>query len=148
MKNAPLLSRRAFLQRSSLFATATGLGRLGILNACAQSAPDYKALVCIFLMGGNDGHNLIVPLNGPENATYRSIRGSLALPDNNTQVLPVTARNGTPYGLNSGLASIHPLWSQGKLAVVANMGMLVRPTTRAQYIDASVGLSLTQFHAG
>ncbi|MBX7122121.1 MAG: DUF1501 domain-containing protein [Opitutaceae bacterium] len=145
MKNAPLLSRRAFLQRSSLFATATGLGRLGILNACAQSAPDYKALVCIFLMGGNDGHNLIVPLNGPENATYRSIRGSLALPDNNTQVLPVTARNGTPYGLNSGLASIHPLWSQGKLAVVANMGMLVRPTTRAQYIEASVGLPSNLF---
>lgn len=145
MKHVSKLSRRAFLQRSGLFATATGLGRLGVLNAWAQSAPDYKALVCIFLMGGNDGHNMIVPMNGPESTAYRSIRGSLSIPDGNTQVLPVTARNGVPYGLNSGLASVHPLWSQGKLAVVANMGMLVRPTTRSQYINASVGLPSNLF---
>lgn len=116
-----------------------------MLNALAQSAPDYKALVCIFLMGGNDGHNVIVPLNGPDHAAFRAVRGSLALPDGNTQLLPVTARNGMPYGLNSGLAAIHPLWAQEKLAVVANLGMLVRPTTRAQYLNATVGLPSNLF---
>lgn len=116
-----------------------------MLNALAQSAPDYKALVCIFLMGGNDGHNVIVPLNGPDHAAFRAVRGSLALPDGNTQLLPVTARNGMPYGLNSGLAAIHPLWAQEKLAVVANLGMLVRPTTRTQYLNATVGLPSNLF---
>src|SRR6266700_7425937 len=132
MKHPYVFTRRSFLQKTSLLATATGLGRLGLINAHAQSTtPDYKALVCVFMLGGNDGHNMVVPLSGPELTTYRTVRGSLALPDGNTQVLPVTALNGTPYGLNGGLASIHPLWAQGKLAVTANVGMLVRPTTRA-----------------
>lgn len=139
------LSRRAFLRRSTLLATATGLGGLGMLNAYAQSAPDYKALVCIFLMGGNDGHNLIVPLNGPDHTAFRAVRGSLALPDGNTQLLPVTTRSGIPYGLNSGLQAIHPLWAEGKLAAIANLGMLVRPTTRAQYLNATVGLPSNLF---
>ena len=143
------ISRRRFLQKTSLLATATGLGSLGRITAHAQVAPsspsDYKALVCIFLLGGNDGHNMMVPLAGPELAAYRAARGSLALPDGNTQVLAVNARNGTPYGLNGGLAAIHPLWAQGKLAAVANVGMLVRPTTRAQYLGATVGLPTNLF---
>lgn len=140
------LSRRGFLQKASLFAAATGLGRLGSLTAHAQTAPaDYKALVCVFLMGGNDGHNMIVPLAGPELTNYRAARGSLALPDGNTAVLPVTALNGTPYGLNGGLAALHPLWAQGRMAAVANVGVLVRPTTRAQYLGATVGLPTNLF---
>ena len=127
-----------------MLATATGLGRIGVLNARAQSVPsspsDYKALVCVFMLGGNDGHNMLVPLAGAALANYKNARGSLALPDQNTPVLGVSAKNGTPYGLNGGLASLHPLWAQGKLAAVANVGMLVRPTTRAQYLGATVGL--------
>ncbi|WP_414662971.1 DUF1501 domain-containing protein [Horticoccus sp. 23ND18S-11] len=146
MNHPPLLSRRGFLQKTGLLAAATGLGRLGSINAHAQTAPaDYKALVCVFMLGGNDGHNMIVPLAGPELTNYRNARGSLALPDGNTQVLPVSALNGTPYGLNGGLASIHPLWAQGKLAVMANVGMLVRPTTRAQYQGSTVGLPTNLF---
>ncbi|HRE82779.1 MAG TPA: DUF1501 domain-containing protein [Opitutaceae bacterium] len=145
MPSVSPLSRRAFLRRSTLLATSTGLGSLGLLNAYAQSAPDYRALVCIFLMGGNDGHNLIVPLNGADHTAFRSVRGSLALPDGNTQLLPVTTRSGVPYGLNSGLQAIHPLWATGKLAAIANLGMLVRPTTRAQYQNATVGLPSNLF---
>lgn len=149
MKHHHFISRRSFLQKTSLLATATGLGRLGLINAHAQTAPsspsDYKALVCVFMLGGNDGHNMVVPLSGSALATYRAVRGSLALPDGNTSVLPVTALDGTPYGLNGGLASIHPLWAQGKLAVMANVGMLVRPTTRAQYQGATVGLPTNLF---
>ncbi|MBL9186435.1 MAG: DUF1501 domain-containing protein [Opitutaceae bacterium] len=148
MKQPHALSRRAFLRHSTLLATAgaTGLSRLGQINAYAQAAaPDYKALVCVFLLGGNDGHNLIVPLNGPQNAAFRAARGSLALPDQTAQLLAISARDGTPYGLNSGLAALHPLWAQGRLAAIANVGLLVRPTTRAQYLAASVGLPSNLF---
>jgi len=146
MKSSSIYSRRRFLQKTSLLATATGLGRLGLINAHAQSAaPDYKALVCVFMLGGNDGHNMVVPLSGSAVTSYRAVRGTLALPDGNTPVLPVTARDGAAYGLNGGLASIHPLWAQGKLAVMANVGMLVRPTTRSQYQGATVGLPTNLF---
>ena len=149
MQHASFISRRNFLQKTALLATATGLGRVGLLNAHAQTAPssstDYKALICVFMLGGNDGHNMIVPLSGPALTSYKNARGSLALPDGNTQVLAVSAKNGTPYGLNGGLASLHPLWAQGKLAAVANLGMLVKPTTRAQYLGATVGLPTNLF---
>ena len=149
MPHRHFISRRNFLQKTGVLATATGLGRLGLINAHAQTAPsspsDYKALVCVFMLGGNDGHNMLVPLNGSALTAYRAARGSLALPDGNTPVLPVTALNGTPYGLNGGLAAIHPLWAQGKLAAVANLGMLVRPTSRAQYQGATVGLPTNLF---
>src|SRR5262245_7022036 len=119
MHRSHTITRRDFLRRSGLLATATGLGRLGLINAHAQTAaPDYKVLVCVFLLGGNDAHNMGVQLNGPEYAAFKSVRGSLALPDGNTQLLQVSARDGRPYGLNSGLAAIHPSWAQGKLAVM------------------------------
>ena len=122
------------------------LSRLGRLNALAQNAPpDYKALVCIFLSGGNDGHNTLVPLSQSEYNTYRAVRGTMALPDNNGPLLPVSTPNGTPYGLNPGLDAIHPLWAQGKLAFLANTGMLVKPTTRAQFLAKSVPLPTNLF---
>lgn len=148
MQHRSFISRRRFLQKTTLLAATAGLGRIGLLNARAQSLPssnDYKALVCVFMLGGNDGHNMIVPLSGSALTAYQNARGNLALPDTNTQVLPVSAKNGTPYGLNSSLTALHPLWAQGKLAAIANMGMLVKPTTRAQYLGATVGLPSNLF---
>jgi uncharacterized protein (DUF1501 family) len=126
-------SRRNFLRASGAFATAAGISRFGMMNAFAQGAPNYKALVCVFMFGGNDSHNMVVPQTQAQFNAYKAARGSLALPDTNTKLLPVSALNGTPYALNDGLASIHPLWAQQKLAAVANVGMLVQPTTRSQY---------------
>jgi uncharacterized protein (DUF1501 family) len=116
------------------------------LTATAAAAPlqaqtaDYKALVCIFLMGGNDGHNLVVPMAPAAYAAYKAIRGPLALPDGSASLIPVATPDGTPYGLNSGLTTIAPLWSQQRLAVVANVGTLVGPVTRAQVLAASAPL--------
>src|SRR5689334_4355625 len=77
------------------------LARLGGINALAQSSPpDYKALVCVFLAGGNDGHNTVVPLTQSEFNAYKAARGSLALPDSNGKLLSIQTPNGTPYGLN------------------------------------------------
>src|SRR4051812_846890 len=125
------------------------LSRFGWMNALAQTAPgastDYKALVCIFLTGGNDGHNTIVPLSASANADYRAARGGLALPDNNGGLLAVNTPDGTPYGLNPGLAALHPLWAQGKLAALANVGMLVQPVSRAQYLASATPVPTNLF---
>ncbi len=122
------------------------LARLGRINALAQNAPpDYKALVCIFLSGGNDGHNTLVPLTQSEFNAYSTIRGSVALPDNNGPLLSVVTPEGVPYGLNPGLAAIHPLWAQGRLAMLANTGMLVQPVSRQQFLANTVPVPTNLF---
>jgi len=138
-------SRRTFLRSAGSLATVAGLSRFGLMNALAQSAPDYKALVCVFMFGGNDSHNMLVPQSQAAYNSYVQIRGSLALPDQNAKLLPVTAANGTPYALNDGLTAIQPLWAQQKLAAVANVGMLVGPTTRAQYLAGTTTVPTNLF---
>jgi uncharacterized protein (DUF1501 family) len=128
------------LQASALLGTA-GLAR----TAVGQAATPYKALVCIFMLGGNDGHNTVVPLGEAAFAAYRATRAGLALPNGNAQLTAVSTPAGVPYGLNSGLDAIAPLWAQRQLAVVANVGMLARPTTRAQYLAQSVPLPSNLF---
>ncbi len=136
-------NRRQFL--SGLGASAL-LARFGWMNALAQTSyPDYKALVCIFLAGGNDSHNTVVPLTQSQFNAYKAARGSLALPDGNGPIHQVVTTDGTPYGLNNGLGAIHPLWAQGKLAVLANVGMLVQPVTRTQFLANSVPLPTNLF---
>lgn len=138
-------TRRNFLRFGGAFATAAGFSRFGAMNAHAQGAPDYKALVCVFLLGGNDSHNMVVPQTQAAFNAYKAIRGSLALPDGNAKLLQVSARNGTPYALNDGLTSVFPLWAQQKLAAVANVGMLVQPTTRPQYLAGTASVPTNLF---
>ena len=127
-------TRRGFLRDASALLGAAAFGA----SAQAQSSNNYKALVCIFMFGGNDGHNTVVPLSGAAYNAYKTLRGGLALPGNDATLLPVNTPTGVPYGLNSGLSAVAPLWAQGKLAVMANVGMLARPLTRASYLDGSV----------
>ncbi|GDY22581.1 hypothetical protein LBMAG56_39280 [Verrucomicrobiota bacterium] len=137
------ISRRRWL--SGVGATSL-LTRFSWMNAFAQTTtPDYKALVCVFLAGGNDGHNTVVPLGQTQFNAYRAARGGIALPDNNGALLQVATPDGTPYGLNPGLAAIHPLWAQGKLAVLANAGMLVQPVTRTQFLANAVPVPTNLF---
>lgn len=146
MKRPLTTSRRGFLRLATgALAPLAGFSRFGMMNAYAQQASDYKAMVCVFLFGGSDGHNTVIPRSQAQYDAYKSIRGNLALPDGNTQVLDVTAANGAPYGLNSGLQAIHPFWAQQKLAVVANTGIIVQPTTRAAYLGSSVPVPTNLF---
>lgn len=131
-------SRRRFLRAGAGAAALAGLQRLALVDAHAQAAGGYKALVCVFLYGGNDGHNMLVPQGTAAYAAYRAARGALALPDTNTQLLSIGTRAGVPYALNGGLSAIHPLWGQGRLAAVANVGPLMKPTTKAQYRAGTV----------
>ncbi len=126
--------------------SAALIAKLGRMNAFAQSAPpDYKALICIFLAGGNDGHNTIIPLTQSQLTVYQKARGTLSLPDSNGPILPVSAADGTPYALNPGLASLQPLWAQGKFGIMANVGMLVQPLVRAQYLQKAVKVPTNLF---
>ena len=137
------ITRRQLL--SGLGGTAL-LSFLGKANAFAQNTPpDYKALVCLLLSGGNDSHNMVVPLTQSELNAYKSARGSLALPDSNGALLPIVTPENVPFGLNPGLAAIYPLWATGQLAILANTGMLVQPVSRPQFLASSVPLPTNLF---
>ena len=122
---------------------ATSFSRLGLINAMAQATPDYKALVCVFMFGGNDANNLIVPMDTAGYTNYAKIRAGLALPQN--QLLSVTPPSiGTPFGFHPKFVELQQLFTSKKLALLANVGTLVQPTTRAQYTQrqATVPMNL------
>ena len=135
-------SRRDFLRDigcGALTATAivTGARDLMVMNAlAAASTPaDYKALVCIFLFGGNDANNTVVPVDGY--ADYAATRGALTIPK--AQLLAVSVPSeGATFGLHPSLTRLHGLWQAGRVAVVTNVGPLVAPTTRAEYLGKTV----------
>ena len=127
------IQRRSFLRYAALAAagSATGIGPFGALNAFAQSTTSgYKALVCIFLAGGNDGNNMLIPFDTAGYAKYASLRGPLGLPQNTLLQLA-----GAPnFALNPNLPEIHGLFNSSNVALVSNDVTLVAPTTRAQYL--------------
>jgi uncharacterized protein (DUF1501 family) len=130
------MKRRAFIQHAGALMGTTALGQLGAFAAHAAAASDYKALVCIFLYGGNDTNNMIVPLDSAGYANYAQTRSYLALPQ--AQLLPLAAASGAPqYGLHPALPGLQSLWAAGQLAVVANVGTLVQPLTKAEYLSTS-----------
>lgn len=109
------------------------------LLANAQANSDYKALVCINLVGGNDGYNTLIP-TGNSYAAYESIRKDIALPKAN--LLPLNALNSDiePCALHPVLVQTQQLFHEGRLAIMANLGNLVEPVTRASYLDRRVEL--------
>ncbi len=129
------LHRRHFLQRAGslglLSALSAGLPRLE-----AQSADDYKALVCVFLFGGNDGNNMIIPADSSGYAEYNAVRGSSSGINIAQSALHlIQPRNSTRvFGLHPALDRLHPLFASGQLAILANAGPLNRPTTKADYL--------------
>lgn len=146
-------SRRAFLQRASALGLAgaaapwaLNLAALG--EAAAAVASDYKALVCVFLYGGNDHANTLVPYSATQHEQYRAMRPLLAYPRAALaptlldSTVPARDRDGVPvdFALAPELAPLLPLWRQGALATLLNIGPLVQPTTKAQYTARSVPL--------
>ncbi len=128
-----LTQLRATAAAASLSSAPLGPARAGAVPA------DYRALVCVFLNGGNDASNLIVP-TGSGYAAYATARSVLALPQANILPLNPKTSDGRTFGLHPSLATVHNLFSSGKAAVLANVGTLVEPTTRAQYQAGTVKL--------
>ena len=125
------LNRRSFIKYASLAAAGntTALRPFGALNALAQSTTGYKALVCVFLFGGNDANNTLVPFDTAGYNNYATIRGPLAIPQ--SQLLQLSAMPN--FALNPNLPDIQTLFDSGNAAFVANVGTLIEPTTKAQF---------------
>jgi uncharacterized protein (DUF1501 family) len=138
-------TRRAFLRRAGHLAIAGtampfALNLAAIGDAAALGAPsgDYKALVCVFLFGGNDYANTLVNFDTASYAKYSTIRGAIALPSDAalalTELRPTAALpDGRKYALNPKMTKLAALFDGGKMAVQLNVGPLVKPLTRAQY---------------
>jgi uncharacterized protein (DUF1501 family) len=141
------LSRRRFIGRACAAVGATGmlsaLAQLRMIGAlAADAAPsDYKALVCLFLYGGNDSNNLLVPVDNANYQLYATDRTVLALAQ--SSLLPITPKtysDGRQWGLHPSLVEVQGLFGQGNLALLANTGTLVQPVTLAQYNSGAVAL--------
>jgi uncharacterized protein (DUF1501 family) len=141
MKRRDFLKHSACATLGTLTAGATLFDLQKVMAATnANSLPtDYKALVCIFLYGGNDGENTVIP-RGASYSSYAAQRTNLAVPLN--QILPINplTSDGREFGLHPQFAEMQTLFEQGKMAVLANVGPLVVPTSKAQYEAQTVPL--------
>lgn len=139
-----MLSRRNFIQAGAATVGTLALRPFGLLPAMAQSSANYRALVCVFLFGGNDSNNTVIPMDDASFQAYTSIRGSLAL--SSTDLTPtVYSASNAPFAFHGKLAEVASMFSSKELAVVANTGSLVQPLTRAQYQDAQAPVPLNLF---
>ncbi len=140
--------RRDFL-RTALCATASSaafgsmLGKLSLAHAATPKAlagTDYRALVFVYLSGGNDAFNMLVPRDAAHHATYAAARGPLALArDSLLPINPLVApSDGASYGLHPRMAGLQQLFEAGRAAIVSNVGPLLYPITKAQYQTETV----------
>jgi uncharacterized protein (DUF1501 family) len=151
--------RRKFIQQTLRAAlggvsACSALGQMRLLQAAARtlySFTDYKALVCVYLYGGNDSFNSIVPISGPARSAYDVTRptgaGQVGLDaaSLNSLTHPTGSNPGSPgdgslYGLHASMPELAALFNSGQAAIVANVGTLVRPTTQAQYLAGTAAL--------
>jgi uncharacterized protein (DUF1501 family) len=138
------MKRRSFLFHAGALAGSAAFGQLANITARATTPDDYKALICIFLVGGNDTNNMLVPVDSTGYANYAKVRGDLALPQ--AQLLPLAESGGVlRYGFHPALPGLQSQWTAGNLAVVANVGTLVQPLTKAQYLSTATQKPATLF---
>lgn len=139
-----MITRRGFVRAGAATVGSLALRPFGLLPALAQSGADYRALVCVFLFGGNDSNNTVVPMDDASFKAYTSIRASLAL--SATELTPTVYSTGNaPYAFHAQLTEMASLFTSKELAVVANVGSLVQPLSRAQYQAAQSPLPLNLF---
>ena len=181
-------SRRQFIKKATcglgMLTLATQVEHFGLMSALAQKVQNtkskrrgaaggngYKAIVCVFLGGGNDGNNTIIPNHNDSNvsnyADYAAMRQpqGLALAQNTLLPISVPSMSNLTYGLHPSFGQvtgglnngIHELYGQGKMAFAINVGTLVQPMTKAQYQSGSIARpfqlfshsdQVSQFHSG
>lgn len=140
-----MLDRREFLNSvfsSTLGVSAASLGLLNFVDAQAQSFTDYRALVCIYLFGGNDGYNTLIPYESAAHSEYLNNRplyrntgagpAGLGLP--RSSLLPLQNSNGN-YALHPALTRLHARYQAGEVACLLNVGNLVEPLTATSYAN-------------
>jgi uncharacterized protein (DUF1501 family) len=140
--------RRVFLRHLGALSAFGLASRLDLIRfaaqAQAQTQPDYKALVCVFMFGGNDGNNTLVPIDAAGYGQYAAVRpasSGINLPQ--ASLLPIQPVNlGSPFGLHPALTNLQTLFGQSRMAILANVGTLLQPTTQSQYAAGLRPLSL------
>ncbi len=145
-----MTTRRQFIGQAtcagfSLAGMLSTMGTLRLFNASlsAQTLPadgDFKALICLFLYGGNDGNNVIIPSDAAGYAAYAAARGVVALPSSNLHAMNLPVGDGRSFGLHPSLNRVSALFNAGKIAAVSNVGTLVAPLTKAQYLKGGAAV--------
>ena len=137
MSSSKTFSRRAFLGRaakltlggSGLYAS---LGSMNLMRAlAADNAGDYRALVCIFLAGGNDSFNMLVPRSDGEYATYLDSRRNMAIAQEDILPLEIPGSGNALYGVHPSMPEVQQLFNSGALAMVSNVGALLEPVNKS-----------------
>lgn len=129
-------NRRRFVKSigQGILGSALG-GSLLPLFANAKNNTDYKALVCIYLQGGNDAFNCVVPMGDSAYRAYANIRQELAIPREQLLTLTADTHNKNACGFHPLLKESRNLFNRGKLAVLSNIGNMVEPITKKSYLD-------------
>ena len=141
------LNRREFLKMTAAGAWLAAQPSVGLTHMVAPTAgfSDYRALVCVFLFGGNDSFNMLVPRSRAEYRAYARSRQNLAIPRRDLIAVSPLTSDGFEYGLHPVMSSVASLFARSRAAFVANVGPLIEPTTKEQYESGSVALPLRLF---
>lgn len=121
------LSRRDFVRLAAGTGAMAAIGQLGRTTAIAAPNGSYRAMVGVFLFGGNDGWNMVIPTDS-RHAAYLAARGSVGI-----KAGSLTALTGAPYALHPAMSALRPVWDEGALALVLNAGTLFAPLSKATY---------------
>jgi uncharacterized protein (DUF1501 family) len=139
------LKRRDFLRNATLAAlgssTFSALStQFNIAQAQVGGVNDYRALVCVFLYGGNDAFNMLVPHSLTEHSRYAETRRGLAIA--REDLLPLSPLNSMPadYGLHPEMGDLKTLFDDEKLSFIGNVGTLIEPTLQSDYVNKRVEL--------
>jgi uncharacterized protein (DUF1501 family) len=137
-----IINRRDFLKVAG---TGVALGTsplmsLAQVSASASALTDYRALVCIYLFGGNDSFNMLIPRSTAEYNAYGASRQNLAVPQENLLPVSPLEPDGVDYGFHPSMPELQNMFEQGHTAVVTNVGPLLKSVTKDQYLNNSVDL--------
>ncbi len=136
------VSRRNFLKFGAAAAAFSACPGAAFSQSIGTSAPfpDYKALVCVFMFGGNDSFNMVVPRSNAEYDLYAASRQNLAIDQTALLAINPLTPDGAQYGLHPSMTGMKSLFESGRLAVLSNVGPLIEPTTKDQFLGNSVML--------
>jgi uncharacterized protein (DUF1501 family) len=141
----PGINRREFLKTSGAAAASSVFAHypgMAYSQNVGVSAPfgDYKALVCIFMFGGNDSYNMVIPRSDSEYGVYLNSRQNMAIAQD--MLLPISPRtpDGAQYGLHPAMGGLKTLFDEGRVAFINNVGPLVVPTTKDDFLNETAVL--------
>lgn len=136
------IRRRNFLKASGAAAAFAACPGAAFSQGIGTGAPfdDYKALVCVFLFGGNDSFNMVVPRSNAEYNVYAASRQNLAIAQGDLLPISPLTPDGSQYGFHPAMPGLQTLFESSRVAIVNNVGPLIQPTSKDQFFQQSVPL--------